>query len=156
MDISLSPEVQRRIERTLNKGRYGSANELVLDALDALEGGDSPERTQRFDAEIREAFREIERGEFTDYSREELSRVFERARTQGLELLAKTHPHKVSDAAYPSACASAYPRDSVTERVWSARPLNRSPIRNQSPSGFGASSTTSAMTAPREPPNLKP
>ena len=100
MDISLSPEVQRRIERTLSDGRYGSANELVLDALDALEGTheDSPEQARRFDAEISEAFREIERGEYTDYSQEELSRVFKRARTQGLELLAKTHPHKVPNA----------------------------------------------------------
>ena len=100
MDISLSPEVQRRIERTLSEGRYGSANELVLDALDALEGTheDSPEQARRFDAEISEAFREIERGEYTDYSQEELSRVFKRARTQGLELLAKTHPHKVPNA----------------------------------------------------------
>ena len=100
MDISLSPEVQRRIERTLSKGRYGSANELVLEALDVLESAyeDSPEQTSRFDAEIREALNEIERGEYNDYSREELSRVFERARTQGLELLSKTHPHKVPDA----------------------------------------------------------
>ena len=100
MDISLSPEVQRRIERTLSEGRYGSANELVLDALDALEGTheDSPEQARRFDAEISEAFREIERGEYTDYSQEELSRVFKRARSQGLELLAKTHPHKVPNA----------------------------------------------------------
>lgn len=100
MNISLSPEVQRRIERTLSEGRYGSANELVLDALDALEGAheDSLAQAPRFDAEISEAFREIERGEYTDYSREELSRVFERARAQGLELLAKTHPHKVPDA----------------------------------------------------------
>ena len=67
----------------------------------------SPEVQRRIDSEIREAFREIERGEFTDYSREELSRVFGRARTQGLEILAKTHPHKVSDAAYPSACVRA-------------------------------------------------
>ena len=100
MDISLSTEVQRRIERTLSEGRYGSANELVLDALDALEGTheDSPEQARRFDAEISEAFREIERGEYTDYSQEELSRVFKRARSQGLELLAKTHPHKVPNA----------------------------------------------------------
>ena len=81
MDISLSPEVQRRIERTLSEGRYGSANDLVLDALDALEGADraSSERAQRFDAEVSEALREIQRGEYTDYTREELSRVFERA-----------------------------------------------------------------------------
>jgi Arc/MetJ-type ribon-helix-helix transcriptional regulator len=94
MDISLSPEVQRRIERTLSDGRYGSANELVLDALDALEctHEDSPEQARRFDGEIRAALNEIERGEYTDYSQEELSRVFKRARTQGLELLAKTHP----------------------------------------------------------------
>ena len=91
MDISLSPEVQRRIERTLSEGRYGSANDLVLDALDALEGahGDSPERTQRFETEIRQALNEIDRGEYTDYTQEELSRVFERARSQGLELLAE-------------------------------------------------------------------
>ncbi len=107
MDISLSPEVQRRIERTLGEGRYGSANELVLKALDALEAGDSLEQTQRFDAEIREAFREIDRGEYTDYSQKELSRVFERARTLGLGILSKTHPHKVSDAAYPSVPGSA-------------------------------------------------
>jgi len=100
MEISLSPEVQRRIEQTLSEGRYGSANELVLDALDALEYSDgaSSEQARRIDAEIREALNEIGRGEYTDYSREELSRVFERARAQGLEFLTKTHPHKVPDA----------------------------------------------------------
>ena len=100
MDISLSLEVQRRIERTLSEGRYESANALVLEALDALEGAheESPEQARRYDAEISEALREIERGEYTDYSQEELSRVFEHARTQGLDLLSKTHPHKVPDA----------------------------------------------------------
>ena len=100
MDISLSLEVQRRIERTLSEGRYVSANELVLEALDALEGTreDSPAQMSRFDAEISKALQEIEQGEYADYSREELSRVFSRARTQGLELLSKTHPHKVPDA----------------------------------------------------------
>lgn len=100
MDISLSPEVQRRIEKTLSEGRYRSANELVLNALDALEDVDetASEQAQQFDAQIREAFQEIERGEYTDYAREELTSVFERARAQGLELLAKAHPHKVLDA----------------------------------------------------------
>ena len=100
MDISLSPEVQRRIEKTLSEGQYRSANELVLDALDALEGVDEApsEQAQQLDAQIREAFQEVERGEYTDYTREELASVFERARAQGLELLAKTHPHKVLDA----------------------------------------------------------
>ena len=94
MDISLSPEVQRRFEQTLSEGRYGSANELVLEALDALEGAneDSLAQANRFDVEVSEALREIERGEYTDYSREELSHVFQRARVQGLELLARTHP----------------------------------------------------------------
>lgn len=70
----------------------------MLDALDALEGAheESSEQTGRFDAEIGEALREIERGEYTDYSQEELSRVFERARAQGLEFLAKTHPHRIT------------------------------------------------------------
>ena len=58
MDISLSPEVQLRIERTLSEGRYGSANELMLDALDALECAheDSPEQARQFDAEITRGF----------------------------------------------------------------------------------------------------
>ena len=104
MDISLSPKVQGRIERTLSEGRYGSANELVLEALDALDSAheDSPEQASRFEAEIREALNEIERGEYNDYSQEELTRVIERARVQGLELLTKTHPHKVPDAPHPS------------------------------------------------------
>ena len=72
----------------------------VLEALDALEDAheDSLAQASRFDAEIRDALNEIERGEYADYSQEELSRVFKRARAQGLELLAKTHPHKVPDA----------------------------------------------------------
>ena len=98
MEISLSPEVQRRIEQTLSEGRYGSANDLVLDALDALEGAheDSPEQAGRFDVEVSEAIREIQRGEYTDYSQEELSGVFERARAQGLELLAKTSSDRIN------------------------------------------------------------
>ena len=98
MDISLSPEVQRRFEQTLSEGRYGSANELVLEALNALEGAheDSLAQVSRFDAEIGQALREIERGEYTDYSQEELSRVFERARAQGLEFLAMTSSDKIT------------------------------------------------------------
>ena len=98
MNISLSPEVQRRIERTLSEGRYESANDLVLKALDALESAheESPEHAQRYDSEISDALREIERGEYTDYSQEELSHVFECARTQGLELLAKAQPHRIA------------------------------------------------------------
>ena len=98
MDISLSLEVQHGIERTLGEGRYGSANALVLNALDALEDADcaSSERAQRFDAETSEALREIERGEYTDCSQEELSRVFERARAQGLEFLAETQPRRIT------------------------------------------------------------
>ena len=82
----------------LSEGRYESANQLVLDALNALEGleGDSSEQAGRFDAEVSEAIREIQRGEYTDYSQEELSRVFERARAQGLEFLAKTQPHRIT------------------------------------------------------------
>ena len=78
----------------LSKGRFGSANELVLYALDALEGAhdDSPAQVSRFDAEIREALNEIEQGEYADYSREELSRVVRRARALGLDILSKTHP----------------------------------------------------------------
>ena len=104
MEISLSSEVQRRIERTLSEGRYGSANELVLQALDALESAqeDSPEQTGRFEAEIREALNELKRGEYNDYSEEELTRVIECARAQGLELLTKTHPHKVPVPSHPS------------------------------------------------------
>ena len=64
----------------------------MLDALDALEGAheESSEQAQRYDSEISKALREIERGEYTDYSQEELSRVFERARAQGLDHLTKT------------------------------------------------------------------
>ena len=103
MNISVSTDTQRRIEKKLAEGRYSSPDHVVRDALDALEDGvDSPEQTERFHSEIREAVAEVERGEYADYSRDDLPKVFERARSRGLDLLKRTDPHRVPDADVPA------------------------------------------------------
>ena len=67
MAITLSPETQRRLEDKLKSGAYGSADEVVLAALDALNELEAPELDAGTLDAIDRAEDQIERGDVHDW-----------------------------------------------------------------------------------------
>ena len=68
MNISLTPELERRISEKVDSGLYSTASEVVREALRRLfESEAERERLKsRFEEEIREAIEELDRGEGLD------------------------------------------------------------------------------------------
>ena len=68
MNVSLTPELERRIAERVNGGLYTTASEVVREALRLLFEADeeSERRRAQFDAEIQVAIDELERGEGID------------------------------------------------------------------------------------------
>jgi antitoxin ParD1/3/4 len=68
MNISLTPELERRISQRVESGLYTTASEVVREALRLLFAEDQErERLKaKFDALIEEALGEVERGEVFD------------------------------------------------------------------------------------------
>jgi antitoxin ParD1/3/4 len=68
MNISLTPELERRISEKIESGLYGTASEVVREALRRLFESDlERERSKaRFEEEIRDAIEELDRGEGLD------------------------------------------------------------------------------------------
>ena len=87
MNISLTPELERRIADKLEKGLYSTASEVVREALRKLFEADTErERLKaRLNAELEEAIAELDRGEGVDGELvfEELDRLIESKRTRG-------------------------------------------------------------------------
>ena len=68
MNVSLTPELERRISERVQSGLYTTASEVVREALRLLfEADASRERIRaQFDAEIQVAIDELDRGEGID------------------------------------------------------------------------------------------
>ena len=70
MNISLTPELERRIAEKVESGLYTTASEVVREALRLLflEGEDSYRRSMKawLRAEVEEGLAEIERGDWVD------------------------------------------------------------------------------------------
>jgi Arc/MetJ-type ribon-helix-helix transcriptional regulator len=52
MQLILTPELEQRIQRQLESGRFHSAAELVSTALDAIESSPLPEGMDQFEFEL--------------------------------------------------------------------------------------------------------
>jgi Arc/MetJ-type ribon-helix-helix transcriptional regulator len=65
MPIQLKPEQEHRIEEALRSGAYGSQEEVIDRALDALHAQDEwlTANRQAIDAKIRTGIQELEQGE---------------------------------------------------------------------------------------------
>ncbi len=68
MNISLTPELERRISEKVNSGLYSTASEVVREALRRLFELDAEREhlKARFEEEIRDAIEELDRGEGLD------------------------------------------------------------------------------------------
>jgi len=83
MSIHLTTETEARIQQKLNGDRYASADQLVREALEAL---DERDRLRLLRASLVEAEREIERGEGVEWTpdlMEQLNREGEELYRQG-------------------------------------------------------------------------
>jgi len=68
MDFALSPETLKLVEEKLKTGAYASADELVHDALDALDEREAYELDEATLDAIDRAEDQIERGEVHDWN----------------------------------------------------------------------------------------
>jgi len=68
MEIKLSPEVEAIVERDMASGRYGSVDEYIADAVDALHERHEwqGESLDELRAGLEAAWQEAERGELMD------------------------------------------------------------------------------------------
>jgi antitoxin ParD1/3/4 len=65
MTLAIKPELERKIADKVKSGRYGSADEVVADALDVLDRIEAAERPRKADipAKATEGWAPAERGE---------------------------------------------------------------------------------------------
>jgi len=79
MELSLPPELEQRIQRQLESGRFNDAVELVSTAMDAIESFPLPQGMQQADFErlLEEGCEAADRGETVsaEEAREHLARV---------------------------------------------------------------------------------
>jgi antitoxin ParD1/3/4 len=70
MNISLTPELERRIAEKVDSGLYTTASEVVREALRLLFSDEEEQHRRRMkawlNAEIREGLEELDRGEWVD------------------------------------------------------------------------------------------
>lgn len=85
MNISLTPELERLINRKVKTGMYQTASEVVREALRVLKERDDD--LARLKADIQKGFDEIERGEFTDYDEKSTPRLLAEIKARGRKRL---------------------------------------------------------------------
>jgi antitoxin ParD1/3/4 len=86
MNVSLTPELEKLVDRKVSSGLYQTASEVVREGLRLL-----AERDQRLEAlrrDIDAGFQAVERGEYTDYDAVGIGRLIERVKTRGQKRLA--------------------------------------------------------------------
>src|SRR5258708_39801015 len=64
MTLTLSPELERLVDKKVKSGMYPTVGEVVREALRLLDERDQSVTLRR---EVREGFAQIERGEYTEY-----------------------------------------------------------------------------------------
>jgi antitoxin ParD1/3/4 len=85
VSVTLTPQLEALVRQKVETGPYGSAEEVIEEALQALE---ERERFQRLRASLMEAEAEIERGEGVEWTpelMEHLKREANELRRQGAE-----------------------------------------------------------------------
>lgn len=70
MNVSLTPRLEKYINRKVKQGKYQTASEVVREALRAMEERD--EARDRLREELRPAYEASKRGEYSDLTFEEL------------------------------------------------------------------------------------
>ena len=86
MNVSLTPELERLVQRKVKSGEYQTASEVIREGLRLIKERDKQAWLR---AEIQKAIDEIDRGEYTEYTEENLHELFEDVKRRGRERLAQ-------------------------------------------------------------------
>ena len=97
MNITVSPDVEKRIEELVQRGAYPSADALVHEALDSFLDIEDKEDLDAVRRRIAASEAEIDRGEFEEYDADDTEELARRVNARGqrkLESLRHTSPSK--------------------------------------------------------------
>lgn len=85
MNVSLTPELEAMIQEKVATGRYGSASEVVREALRLMEKHEQrqQDRLEELRREIQKGVDQIERGEYHTYDEEGLKQLVEDIKARG-------------------------------------------------------------------------
>lgn len=77
MNVSLTPELEKLVTKKVASGRYGSASEVVREALRLLEDRDHEQQARlgELRAAVTEGTRELDAGRKTPFDQETVARV---------------------------------------------------------------------------------
>src|SRR5438132_14200206 len=92
MTISLAPEVEQLIQEKVASGKYGSATEVVREALRLLEERDEADQhdLDELRREIRIGLQQLDDGAFKEYDDQSLKEMLEGIKRRGRERLARS------------------------------------------------------------------
>ncbi|HMD99568.1 MAG TPA: hypothetical protein VKM93_19845 [Terriglobia bacterium] len=97
MNITLSPDVEKRIEELVQRGAYSSADAVVHEALGSFLDIESEEDWDAVRRRLATSEAEIDRGEFEEYDAERVHDLAKRVHARGKKRLAelrKTSPNR--------------------------------------------------------------
>ena len=92
MNVSLTPQLEKLVQRKVASGMYNSASEVVREALRLLQQHDRLRdlRLKELRKEIRAGERQLERGACEDLDEDGLSDLFDGVRAAGREALRRS------------------------------------------------------------------
>lgn len=97
MNVSLTPELERLINRKVKSGHYGSASEVVRESLRLLEERDQLRqlRLDQLRQEVARGVEQLDTGEFAEMDEAGLKKAMAKIKSSGRRKLAsrrKPHP----------------------------------------------------------------
>jgi antitoxin ParD1/3/4 len=89
MNVSLTPELDTFVHDKVESGMYHSASEVIREGLRLMQQRDERHKAQleQLRKEIQVSFDQVERGEYTDLTVEELPKFFEELQAEGMAML---------------------------------------------------------------------
>jgi antitoxin ParD1/3/4 len=85
MNVSLTPELERLVQRKVKSGEYQTASEVIREGLRLIKERDKQAWLR---AEIQKGIDDIEQGRYKDYNEETLQQLFDEIKRNGRAKLA--------------------------------------------------------------------
>lgn len=86
MNVSLTPELERLVQRKVKSGEYQTASEVVREGLRLIKERD---KLNWLRAGIQKGIDDYERGDYEEYGESNLHELFEGVKRRGLQRLAE-------------------------------------------------------------------
>ncbi|MFN0172307.1 MAG: type II toxin-antitoxin system ParD family antitoxin [Bryobacteraceae bacterium] len=93
MNVSLTPELEKLVNKKVATGLYQTASEVVREGLRLLKQRDEDHAQLRED--IRAGFEAVDRGEFTDYDQKSVRALAAQVKARGRKRLAEERKIRV-------------------------------------------------------------